>query len=257
MRLTIVLLVALPLVTLSMFADGGACPTPWGYDKDNGPDRWGQMEVGFAKCDSGFIQSPINLGTATTGEARSLTINYAPSFPVAIQRTSHEIKVWPLAANTVTYEGTTYQLEQFHFHVKAEHTIGRLRHDAELHLVHKTTTTPQKAFVLAVFITAKESNEGLGPLLRAAPATTCTSAKLDEYAGLSKLLPEDRDHYYWYEGSLTTPECSEGIQFLVFAQPIEATAAEIERLKVLKLTGNARPVQPTGGRPVRKTAGTE
>jgi carbonic anhydrase len=60
------------------------------------------------------------------------------------------------------------------------------------------------------------------------------------------LLPRDPS-YYRYMGSLTTPPCSEGVNWHVMAEPIEASADQI-RLFVDVVGINARPVQPTNGR---------
>ena len=123
MRILLLLALALPLFAQT------PCPAAWGYESNNGPDRWGQM--GWPRCDTGPIQSPIDLAVAVDARLDPVSYDYEDAFPVTIQNTGHELKVWPLAENQVTYEGTAYKLVQFHFHVQAEHVIGPRRTPAE------------------------------------------------------------------------------------------------------------------------------
>jgi carbonic anhydrase len=60
------------------------------------------------------------------------------------------------------------------------------------------------------------------------------------------LLPQDR-RYYTYMGSLTTPPCSEGVQWLVMRQPVSATPEQIEIFSRM-YPMNARPLQNAAGR---------
>lgn len=247
MRTLLFLLLAMPLIA----ADGpGPCPPAWGYEAIDGPDRWGQM--GWPRCDTGYVQSPIDLGGAADASLPAVKIDYEEKFAVTIQNTGHEIKVWPLAANTVTYEGTTYTLQQFHFHVQAEHTIGPRRAAAELHFVHESED--RKALAIGVFIVPGTANDALTVLLRDTPRDECTSKKLPEFSAISTLLPPEnvRKSYYRYGGSLTTPACDEGVTFVIFSTPITATREQIDALKVSGHE-NARPVQPLAGRAVQKT----
>jgi carbonic anhydrase len=252
MRLLLILLLALPL-----FADGGSCPPPWGYETSNGPDRWGQMDPAWAKCDTGYVQSPIDLATAVETSLRGPDIQYSRQFPVTIQNTSHELKVWPLTANTVTYGNDTYTLVQFHFHVPAEHVIGTTRPAAELHFVHETADG-KKALALAVFITPGAANSALAVLQTTPPLASCASTKLSAFTEIAALLPpaDRRATFYLYGGSLTTPPCTEGVTFIVFSSPITATADQISALEVSGHDNARIPPQPTGTRQVQKSKGT-
>ena len=54
----------------------------------------------------------------------------------------------------ITYGGTTYTLKQLHFHTPSEHTVGRGRADAEVHMVHMTDDKT-KTLVLGVLMNSK------------------------------------------------------------------------------------------------------
>jgi carbonic anhydrase len=62
------------------------------------------------------------------------------------------------------------------------------------------------------------------------------------------LLPSARATYR-YDGSLTTPPCSEGVKWLVLTTPIELSPEQIGAFTRL-ISGNNRPVQPLNGRAV-------
>ena len=60
---------------------------------------------------------------------------------------------------------------------------------------------------------------------------------------LRKVLPKDQEHFYAYGGSLTTPPCTEGVQWIVLKEPIELSGDQIHRF--IRAYGPiARPVQP-------------
>ena len=62
------------------------------------------------------------------------------------------------------------------------------------------------------------------------------------------LLPAG-NRAYEFEGSLTTPPCTEGIEWIVYSQPITMSADQLAALRAV-YSGNSRPIQPGNGRPV-------
>jgi carbonic anhydrase len=67
----------------------------------------------------------------------------------------------------------------------------------------------------------------------------------------SLFLPADRS-YYTYMGSLTTPPCTENVQWLVMKQPVQVSPEQIAIFSRL-YRNNARPVQPGFGRLIKET----
>jgi carbonic anhydrase len=55
--------------------------------------------------------------------------------------------------------------------------------------------------------------------------------------------------YYYYNGSLTTPPCSEGVAWFVMKTPMEVSAEQVARFTAV-IYQNARPVQPLHNRMV-------
>jgi carbonic anhydrase len=101
--------------------------------------------------------------------------------------------------------------------------------------------------VLGVMFEEGAANAELGKILAAAPAAKSepmtVAGKMIDPNGM---LPEDRS-VYRYMGSLTTPPCSEGVNWHVLKDPITASAAQIAAFE--KLMGdNARPVRALNNR---------
>lgn len=63
---------------------------------------------------------------------------------------------------------------------------------------------------------------------------------------MRNLLPTTSTHHH-YKGSLTTPPCSEGVNWFVMSNPIEASTTQIDRLSKI-MSNNARPAQPLNER---------
>ncbi len=64
---------------------------------------------------------------------------------------------------------------------------------------------------------------------------------------VNELLPAQRDSYYHYTGSLTTPPYTEGVNWYVMTAPIEVSSEQIENFRQIYQV-NARPIQPLNGR---------
>ena len=60
------------------------------------------------------------------------------------------------------------------------------------------------------------------------------------------MLPRELE-IFRYVGSLTTPPCSEGVQWHVAEDAVQASSAQIGRMESI-MGMNARPVQPLNGR---------
>ena len=63
---------------------------------------------------------------------------------------------------------------------------------------------------------------------------------------LGALLPANKA-YYQYAGSLTTPPCSEGVNWMVLKEPVRLGAEQIKAFRRI-FNANARPIQPGHGR---------
>jgi carbonic anhydrase len=229
-----------------------ACPTAWGYGAHEGPAFWGQMDPAWARCDTGRLQSPIAITDAVEDQTLpALAVNYdaATRYPVVVQNNGHEIKVTPLFDATLELDGVgTATLLQFHFHVPPEHQRPGVDAKGEVHFVHRGPDG--KLIVVGALVSVGNANPAFDQLLELLPGK-CQSKKStpETQVAIRALLSARLDHYYAYQGSLTTPACDEGVSWIVLHDGITASAVQIERLRVAGVA-NARPLQPRLGRKV-------
>lgn len=144
------------------------------------------------------------------------------------------------------YDGKTFQLIQFHFHMPSENQIKGLSYPLEGHLVH--SDEHGNLAVLAVMFREGERNATLASLWDTPPAEGQKQA-VSPHLNIRDMLPADLD-YYRFNGSLTTPPCSEGVRWLVLKQPIVASHTQIEALTKSVGHANNRPLQPLNARAI-------
>jgi len=204
----------------------------WNYE-DNGPSHWEE----FSKtCGVGQHQSPINIipgKTVSMNHAYDLSLSENVNTKAKIIDNGHSIKVTPEQSGSISLHGETFKLLQFHFHGKSEHTVNGKRYDMVAHLVHQNPDTKQLA-VVAVFFTEGKANPMLDTIINNVGETVEVDPQ--------DLLPSDTKDYYHYVGSLTTPPCSENVQWYLLKTPQTASSEQIEHFRKYYVD-NERPVQ--------------
>ncbi len=197
-----------------------------------------------ATCDSGQRQSPVNITDVQEGGSRPLTVDYHP-IPMTPTDTGSSIRFDdPTRQNCVVYQGARYTLTQFHFHHPGEHHINQKTYAMELHLVHRHA---ERGFlVVAVMIEAgAQAHPAYANLWRHFPDA---DADPDNIIDPAALLPPAHT-YYAYSGSLTTPPCSENVQWVIMTEPVALSEAQLAAYRAV-YTGNNRPLQPLNGRSI-------
>lgn len=219
-------------------------PVCWGYEKENGPQVWGQLKPEYRICDTGIHQSPIDLVNPTPTELPTITFNYQ-SASVTIRNTGNTIEVAYPKGNWIEIDGTKYHLLQFHFHAPSEHTVAAELSDMEMHLVHESDDGTLA--VIGVLIKSGNVNTAFDAFWHLMPSVADESEQVTGVVlNAFDLLPVTK-WTYRYDGSLTTPPCSEGVKWLVMTTPIEMSQSQIAAFKAI-FNGNNRPVQPLNGR---------
>jgi carbonic anhydrase len=220
----------------------------WSYDGAAGPDHWGDLSSANEACSSGAEQSPIDL-PAVTGTAEEVSFAITSDVGEATSADNgHTVQITPEStASTIEFKGEEYTLLQTHFHAPAEHTVEGQRADAEFHFVHEDTDG--NLTVLGILADEGAAEPGWDAYIDAVH-----DEGDDVTLDIAALLPAELD-VYAYEGSLTTPPCTEGVQWLVLTTPIELSAEQIDVLADAH-DHTARPVQPLGDRSVLTGTGT-
>ena len=223
----------------------------WGYAAENGPNVWGQLSPEYSLCAEGKHQSPIDLVNPTPAELPPIRYNYDAVTNVAIRNNGHTIEVSYPEGSWIDIDGVRYELLQFHFHAPSEHTVAGEFFDMEMHLVHKRDNGGLA--VVGVLIEKGKHNSELESVWAHLPETAGETRNVEDVTIDLPLMvsptgtPQTVSEYYRYDGSLTTPPCSEGVQWIVLTTPIEMSAAQIAAFKAI-IHDNNRPVQPLNGR---------
>ena len=219
----------------------------WGYEGDIGPDRWGGLDPSFAVCDTGLEQSPIDLAGAISADADDggLDIQWQATEWEVVDN-GHTIQINVAEGSSIALEGRQFSLVQFHFHLPSEHTVDGAASPMEVHFVH--AAEEGDLAVIGVFMEAGDEDPTIQGLWEAIPgpeAAPSAVGALDPGA----LLPEGRG-YFRYQGSLTTPPCSEVVSWVVMTESISVSQAQVDAFAAL-YPMNARPVQPLNEREIR------
>lgn len=215
----------------------------WSYSGKDGPAHWGGV------CRSGKTQSPIDIRTAAAKleTLPVLSFDYRPG-PLHIVDNGHSVQVDVEPGSSLTIGPDRYSLVQFHFHKPSEEAIDGRHYAMVAHLVHRDSAG--RIAVVAVLLKAGAENRLIDKLWRNVPAERGRDASVDAVTiSPGQLLPVTRA-YFTYEGSLTTPPCTEGVRWIVLKTPNSISIGQITGFgKFYRM--NARPVQPTNGREVQ------
>ncbi len=223
----------------------------WSYSGANGPSDWGSLDTAYALCGSGTAQSPINIETAAAVSSPTLgtpAVKYSEA-KSEVENNGHSIEAVPSTdTNAITVAGQSFSLKNVHFHAPSEHTIDGKSFPLELHFVNKTASG--SGAVIGVLVNEGAQNDAWQPFIDAMAKTTKDTPSEAELPWQS-MAPTSFTAFN-YAGSLTTPPCSQPINWWVDSTPITMSAAQIQAF-TNQYTNNNRPVQPLDGRVVVST----
>jgi len=242
--------------------------THFTYSGEHGPANWSKLSPDFATCQAGKSQSPIDIADTQDVELPPLDLDYS-TLALNFVNNGHAVQANYAAGSTLENEyhaeapyrshetyaagrsinhlDATYELKQFHFHSPSEHQRNGKNMPAEIHFVH--ADDDGHLAVVAVFVTEGAAHSTISQLWGALPGKDGESNELGTPISASDLLPSAAS-YDFYQGSLTTPPCSEGVRWLVMKEPITMSPDQITALKNAIGFDNNRPVQPLNGRVV-------
>ena len=230
-------------------------PVHWSYEASEGPQAWATLSPVYALCGTGKSQSPVNLVSKAHSESSPWKIDYRPfSLHIAhhenvqeLINNGHTIQVTPVSGSTLSLGSKNYELKQFHFHTPSEHTLNGKHFPMETHFVHQASDG--SLAVIGVLVQEGKHNANFDQLIRHLPNSpgemkTHDSVQID----LNLHIPNTNSAYH-YIGSLTTPPCSENVQWMVLQKHVSMSKEQIAAF-ASRLKNNNRPTQPLNERQI-------
>lgn len=239
------LLVAVPVVLLytgynkDQFKDYKG-ESHWSYAGEKSVFHWGEEEANKL-CGTGKEQSPIDVPKETAKGTATYVFNYTETEFTGTGN-GHTIQFTPTKdnQNSVVLNGEVFKLVQFHFHNPSEHQVGGVMYPMEVHFVHKSDAG--KLAVVGAVIEASET-----PTLTGFWKENDSKATITKQLNLGSIIQGGGKHY---KGSLTTPPCSEGVEWLVLDQHQTMKQEEMNMYRQLLGGETNRPVEPINNREI-------
>ncbi|NOQ76291.1 MAG: carbonic anhydrase [Methylococcaceae bacterium] len=251
--------------TSSVYAE---VDSPWGYSGHEGPDNWASLTADNFVC-TGKNQSPINLTGFIKAELKPIKFSYQAGGNEVVNN-GHTIQVNYEQGSRIELDGQIFNLLQVHFHAPSENHINGHSYPLEAHFVHASkqgelavvavmyeggipktvlevhTDEFRDKVVVAVM---SPQNKMLEEIWKVMPTTAGATHALKNRVNIDKLLPKHRD-YYRFNGSLTTPPCSEGVRWLVMKDVVTISKEQINTFEAVLHEPNNRPLQSLNARSI-------
>ncbi|KAJ7063630.1 carbonate dehydratase [Mycena amicta] len=228
------------------------------YSGVRGPLNWAGLDPAWSACRKGTHQSPIVIDPSTMTRLHvGLSLLRVDITPVAtcapLVNLGSTLEVMlPDHQGQTSYAGKTYALKQFHMHTPSEHHISGEYYPLEMHMVHQAPDSSILVLAILFQISLDWPTRLFSSITRnlvdvSEPGSETTTGPLDfdalvnGFNDLGSGVP-----IYIYNGSLTTPPCTEGVTWLVRGAPLSVDVLTYNRLKrVLKF--NSRYTQNSPG----------
>ncbi|OEL31162.1 Alpha carbonic anhydrase 7 [Dichanthelium oligosanthes] len=235
--LALAVLVVFAFCARSASAVGSAPHAAFSYKEGDpdGPEKWSTLQKDWALCDSGTEQSPIDIAEVVVSKDLAPLEQTYRAGAAVVQNRGHDFMLnWTEGNGKLTLNGKEYTLLQVHWHAPSEHTVNGTRFDAEMHMVHEDST--KEKTVVSVLFSSKAAGKDSKLLDDLRPYFEKLTGKqnaTEEVKG--PIDPADwidkASGYYRYEGSLTTPPCTEGVIWTILSKVADASAEQIDSLK--------------------------
>ncbi|MFQ5992390.1 MAG: carbonic anhydrase family protein [Nitrospiraceae bacterium] len=245
----------------------------WSYEGRQGPSQWKGV------CNKGHQQSPVNVTDIRHFDQSHLAEALLHVEPTRFHadNTHNFVDLKADEGSALIYEGRTFELSQVHWHTPSEHRVRGKAFDMEMHWVFLPNKAKREvpggeerytAVVIAVFMQVKADSEGISAfdtvlknisltdkethieslridLTKFLPSRTLTG---DPYLIPNKKRTLEKEYwqlgYYTYDGSLTTPPCTEKVRWLLLPHLVPITQEGYDSYVQYGGAHSARPVQP-------------
>ena len=235
----------------------------WDYERE-GPDMWYHWS---ATCD-GQSQSPVNIDTlhatfdpqlaplSLNGYISNTVVNYWN-----FTHDGHTIVAYPPPLAVLSISGAnlpeTFYLDHFRLHwgynvhQGSEHTIDGQKYPLEIQFVHRGRFSNRTAILSVLFNGQSADNPYLAEFLSIVSQVTDPSVAVQQQCDLSPLFPlQPTTRFYRYDGSWTTPPCTEGVMWFVLDKKVPISSRQLQVFVNNSIPVNYRPTQKLYARKV-------
>jgi carbonic anhydrase len=220
--------------------------TSWEYEGKRGALNWGKLDPAYRACSKGHEQSPIDIRGARLNKALQPVEFHYIAGAVTEVNDGHTVVVHVNSGSYIMAGGVRYELVEFDFHHPSETAVKGKLADMEIHLLHKSADGKLAVVAVRLNEDVNTPNAVLAMLWPHLPKTAGASEKVSEEVNPGGLLPADRG-YWTYQGSLSTPPCTEGVRWFVFEQPVSLSRGQWRAFAAL-FRVNTRALQDPHGR---------
>lgn len=222
---------------------------PYGYSGPQAPWRWSDIQENWQLCGKGKRQSPIDIsGARIDPRLKALKFNYQHGTTI-LSLANQTLQGSVEFGSWLDIDGDRYDLKKITFHTPSEHRIHGLPYEMEIQLHHQELSG--KTASVALLIAVGSSNQAIQRIDEKLPRYEGEEIVLDRFKW-DDLISAKKRTYWQYTGSLTTPPCTENLNWIVLTETSPATTKEIDRIAVLQ-KNNARPVQELHGRSITRS----
>ena len=236
--------------TSSLPTEKKETPAHWSYEGEAGPEHWAAIEK-ESDC-GGQAQSPINIiekdAVLKEMETKLFDFHYSTETKIHnVINNGHSIQYNFDAGDHLDYKNGRFDLKQFHFHEPSEHTINGIRYPLEIHLVHQNA---EKEYLVLSFMAIEgEMSPTFSFLESYLPIQVGETKPIDAMFDFNEILAGKAECFH-YTGSLTTPPCTEGVNWFIFKEPVTVSEAQVKQLQELMPLNNYRTTQALNDRVV-------
>jgi len=222
--------------------------THWSYTGETGPTHWGDLAPANITCKQGKNQSPVDIKRTFDARLPSIKFEYKMLIGENIVNNGHTIQVNIRKGGLIKVDGKDFFLKQFHFHSSSEHEVNGQNFPLEAHFVH--ANEEGELAVVALLYKPGPADAALNEIVKNMPFNAGDEVRL----GSRELELFERSkkvkNYVRYNGSLTTPPCTEGVRWIILQKNPTMSRNQLRAFHKALKQANNRPVQPANARTI-------
>ncbi|CAA7033960.1 unnamed protein product [Microthlaspi erraticum] len=247
----------LALLSSALAADETETEFHYRKGEEADPSKWSSIKPEWKICGTGKRQSPIDLTpqiAKLVHNSTELLQTYYKPVTATLKNRGYDMMIsWTEDAGKVVINKTDYKLVQSHWHAPSEHFLNGERLAMELHMVHKSAEG--HLAVIGILFREGAPNAFISRIM---DKINSIADKQGGEAIIGQIDPReefewDLTKFYEYRGSLTTPPCTEDVNWTIVNKVGTVSREQIDRVVDARRGGyeaNARPAQALNGRVV-------